>query len=133
MFKKTLVVLSLMLGAVSARAQVGTQVADIFNSTSSVSVSISSSALAGDITQLDSTCVSGRKALLVQNLNASANMFCGLVKANVSRTVGRKITPGASATFGAACSDFNGVRIGVWCCNDSSAAITAWVEQVGNK
>lgn len=130
--KKAVSALAIMFACViSANAEV--ENADVANSTSSVSVSISSSALSGDITNVDSSCTPGRKAVEIQNLDASANMFCGFVSSTVSRTVGRKITPGATWVVGVRCYDFNGLRIRIYCVNDSAAAITAWITALGNK
>ena len=129
MFKKALVVIGLLIGcAVSAKAEI--ENSDVANSTSSVSVSVSSSVA----TSMDATCVPGRKSMEIQNLHASANMFCGFVSGDISTTAGRKITAGSSWILGIRCYDKNGPRINVYCINDSaSAAATAWVTQLGNR
>lgn len=132
MFKKVLMAVVVLIAcAVSAKAE--TDIADIAISSASASVSVSSSSLAGDITTMDSTCVPGRKTIEIQNLHATANLFCGLTTV-ITSSSGRKIVAGGAWVLGIRCNDSNSGRIKIFCVNDTgSAATTAWVTQLGNK
>ena len=120
------------LGSTASMAA-GTDVNDVTNSSSTLVVNVSSSALAGDVSQMDVSCVSNRKLIQIQNIDATANLFCDLIKANASSTQGHKITPGLYWDLKMACTDFNGIRQGVWCANDSGTVTKkAFVLQAGS-